>query len=264
MPKTFIVLWLCCSCCSGAAGMFFHDSLYVQRSQTGGATITVHSAVSGIKIYSDTVLLGATPLDSLQIGEGKHILTFVNPEAIKWRYSSIVETVTVHPSEHLCRTVSFPIIYHITSTPFNAMVQYGDSVIGQTPLLLSGTLRAGQIIISKEGYQAAILSLNTDNFEVHAELRPLEHTVPHTRSMYLADIQPKNNLPIYITTGTSVISGVIAAYCKIKADSYYNDYQINRNPHTLNDVKRLDTLSGISLAVSEVSLVMLSYFLISR
>ena len=61
-----------------------------------------------------------------------------------------------------------------------------------------------------------------------------------------------------------VLGGVVAACCKIKADSYFDDYLLSGNPKTLADVRRLDTIAGISLAAGEVSLLTLCYFLISR
>lgn len=224
----------------------------------------MHSSTEGIKVYSDTLLLGVTPIDSVQMQEGTHVIAFIHPEARNWQYSSMVETLVVHPAEHLARTVNFPFVYHITSTPYGAAVQYGDSVIGQTPLLLTAISVGRLLSISKEGYESVTIPLSTSYPEVHVDLHPLRGALTPGGSIYLADAQSKSSLPIYLTTGTSVLTGVVAAYCKIKADSYYKDYQQTGNPSKLSQVRTLDTVSGISLAASEISLLMLSYFLLSR
>ncbi len=250
------------------SGVIPLDSSFVQPASQdkshASATLTVRSSPDSVFIYIDTLLIARTPIDSVIVQEGTHVIVAVHPDADIWEYQSMRETLSVHPSEHIFRTFNFPPVYHITSTPFDAAVEFGDSIVGSTPLLLVMNDDKKDVKVFKEGYEPASILLEAGRPEIHVQLTPLTGAVNTSRSIYLANIQSKNNFPVYLSTGTTVLTGVLAAYCKIKADSYYADYQRSGDPLTLNRVKTMDAVSGVSLAASEISLLVLSYFLMSR
>jgi hypothetical protein len=86
-----------------------------------------------------------------------------------------------------------------------------------------------------------------------------------TRPRYaLSSEAPRGQLPIYLSTAATILTGFAAVYLKMKADSYYDDYQLTGNPGTLNRTRGYDTASGIALAASEISLLTLTFILLSR
>ena len=76
--------------------------------------------------------------------------------------------------------------------------------------------------------------------------------------------QPPNNFPLYASSGGAVVFGIAAAFLKIRSDNYYAEYRLTGDQARLDQVRRLDTASGIALAVSEASLFWLTYTLLSR
>ena len=251
-----LVLLATADCC---AVILLDDS-----TQADGARITIRSNIPGVTVFSDSAYLGTTPIDSVQLKAGTHILKFLHPETRNWLHPAIIETVLLAPLEHLYRTIEFPVLYYITSDPYGATVRSGDSLLGQTPLIVSSQSAKNVITIAKDGFEDISIPLNTDQQSVHVMLVRLNGTMLDQRSQYLSSEQSNSSLNIYVTTGTTVITGLAAAYFKIKADSYYSDYQRTNDPSLLNKVRTYDTIAGISLSVSEISLFVLSYLLLSR
>lgn len=226
------------------------------EAQTG-ARLTVRAPVPGLAVMLDSVQVGRTPLDSLPIGEGVMVLRVLPLAGRSWSGPVVIETLAVRAGDHVVRDVEFPAIRRVTSEPFGAGVFYGDSLLGATPMLLPGGIDGGMVRITLAGYEDAVVPFTGD---LHVVLAPRAGTVPS----YLATEISGNMTPVYAATGATVLAGAAAAYFKIKADSHYADYRRSGSDADLDKVQRYDLLSGISLAVSEISLFVLTYQLLSR
>ncbi len=254
MKTKLFIFALACLCRNICCG----QSLDTVLSQQ--AMLTVHSNVSGVKVISDSTLLGISPVDSLTIPSGTHVFRYIHPDIHNWLLPAKIETILVHPSEHIVRSVDFPAVYQLYSEPSGAIVRHNDSIIGQTPLLIALSSSHGILNLSKTGYSDVQMPLPSEGGSVFAVLPSNNERV----SPFVDNEQIKNLTPVYLTSGAAVVSGAIAAYFKIKADNMYTEYRGTGDPGILAQVRRYDTVSGIALSASEVSLFMLSYFLLSR
>ncbi|MBI3194510.1 MAG: PEGA domain-containing protein, partial [Ignavibacteriae bacterium] len=70
--------------------------------------LSVKSETEKCNVYLDSLLIGETPLDSVSINSGTHVLRFVQPGTRSWYQVPIVETVSVANGEHLKRTIVLP------------------------------------------------------------------------------------------------------------------------------------------------------------
>jgi hypothetical protein len=242
-----------------SAVSFFEDSL-----QTTGASVTFQSDRAGVKVYDDTLLIGTTPFNSVQVEAGTHIFRYVHPEERSWLYTAIRETVTLAASEQHTCVINFPVIFHITSEPYGAMIRSGDSVLGQTPLLVPSDSVGNIITLMKDGYETAEIPLYTDQQNIHIKLVKINGALLDEKAEYLSGEPSHSNTNIYIATGATVVTGIAAVYFKTKADSYYGEYRLTNDPRLLDKVRTYDTVSGISLAASEIGIFVLSYLLLSR
>ena len=166
------------------------------------ARLSVRSNIAGARVLDDSVFLGVAPLDSVPIKPGTHILRCISP-GVSWFSTPVVETVYVHASESLVRTVDFPVLN------------------------------------SRNVASAATASA-------------------------LAKEQSISNFPVYASTASAVVTGVVAAYFKIRADNSYADFRQNGDPGLLDQVHNLDRASGIALAACQASLLFLTYSLLTR
>lgn len=238
------------------------DTTAPARPATG--ILEIGSPVPGVNVYSDSQHLGTTPLAPACLDEGIHILRYVPPDADRWPSACVIETLTIKPGDHIVRTLDFPPVYHITTEPYGATVRRNGLDIGETPLDLRLSSTKELITVARDGYEAAAVPLTGEERHVHVFLHSKGGEPPDARSVYLSGEQSKSSLPIYITTGATVLTGAAAAFFKIKADNYYDDYKKTGNEGSLAQVRSLDLASGVSLAASELSLLTLAYFLLSR
>ena len=225
--------------------------------------LEIRSTPPGARVYADTQYLGSTPL-SASLNDGSHILRYVPPDADRWLSVTVIETLTVHPGDQLLRTIEFPILYHITTEPYGATVRRNGVPVGKTPLDLRLSSMKDLITVTRDGYNEATVPLTGDEHRVHVLLRSLGGEMADRQSVYLSREQSRSPVPIYITTGATILTGAAAAFFKIRADNYYSDYKRTGNEGSLAQVHGLDVASGVSLAASELSLMALAYVLLSR
>ena len=222
--------------------------------------LKVKSVRQPVLVYNDTTLLGETPLSQL-FPAGRHIIRFASPGK-DWNTFSVAETIMVQPGDTLVRNIAVPTYYSVTSEPYGAQVIMNDSVIGSTPFLLVSTTETQSITLVKEEYEPENIFLSPDLPHVHILLKPQpEKSLPRS---YLSNPKPYNDTPIYLSTAATILGGITAAYCKVKADNLYAEYQQTGDASLISRVKSYDTASGIALGLSEAGLVFLSYLLLSR
>jgi len=221
----------------------------------------VNSRIDGVKVYVDSVAIGATPLAGASISPGNHIVRYYHPDTSRWPVSIIVETLTVSSSAPVERSVNFPSVYHFNSEPYGAAIRVGDSTIGTTPMYYAGFLGGDVVYFSKPGYDEASVLASAEGGEVYTVLHG---GPPGDRSPLMASDQGKSLVPIIVASGTTVISGSLAAYFKIKADKSYDEYLATGNPGALNRVNTFDKYSAIALVASQLSVIALSYLLLSK
>ena len=235
-----------------------------KKKRNRGGIISVRSEFTGVRVFIDTTFLGTTPVENYVVAEGAHVLRFIHPANNEWLNSTVVETIFVHPSDHIERTAIFPHRWTIRSEPYGAIVQHQDSVIGTTPMILSAISAKYIIRLTKENFQDIIIPLSNTGGEINMKMEPVERLIKNKYSSL--QIEKQSDIPssVYIAGGTVVVSGTVAAYFKIKSDRLYKDYRNTNSGSTLNQVRKLDIVSGVSLAVSEISLFLLSYLLLSK
>ena len=67
---------------------------------------------------------------------------------------------------------------------------------------------------------------------------------------------------IAIGGGIGVVGGIAAAYFKIKADGYYDEYLLTGDRESLRETHRFDTMAAVTLALSQIGLAIVAYCLL--
>jgi len=153
----------------------------------------------------------------------------------------------------------------ITSEPYGAAILYRDSLLGETPFIFSTYAEQGIVRISRDGYENLSLAFDTSTSLLHGSLVPgLGPRNNFGQSIYLDKEESKNILPVVVTASSAVVTGIAAAYFKIRADNLYSDYKTTGNAGQLDRIRQLDLASAVALGASQLSLILLTYFLLSR
>jgi hypothetical protein len=181
----------------------------------------------------------------------------------EWGAPAISETLTVHAGDRIERDYQIPTLYHIASEPYGADVFLRDSLVGHTPCALALASSNRFIRLEADGYENTELPLDPAETSVRVVLSPRE-VLTNTKGDALSHPEKINNAPLYAIGAATVVSGVLAATCKIKADNIYGDYRSTGDGSVVPSVHTYDTISGISLAATQVGVILLSYLLLSR
>jgi len=150
----------------------------------------------------------------------------------------------------------------INTQPSGADVIYKDSVLGKTPLILYTINDNDLIKIKKNGYKTSEIMIDVSNPNIYL---PLETTLSLENSnIYLQKDAIHFKPSIYFAGGSAIIFGVNAAWLKLKADKYYNEYKLNGDSNVLKRMKKYDRLSAVSLVACQLSSIMLTYLLLNN
>lgn len=171
-----------------------------------------------------------------------------------------------NPNAQQTDSTSAGYMYFINSNPFNAEVYYKDSLLGLTPLrFLSDEKLSGNILVKKKNYKENIFNIGEYDFSRGIEIM-LVSKLPVTEKVVIKDKRTgfiKNRSLIkVITSGVlAVTTGALAYTAKEKANDFYNHYLSDRSQINLDKANKYDLYSGISLAVMQISIAGLIYFL---
>ncbi|MCX6165384.1 MAG: hypothetical protein NTU73_11105 [Ignavibacteriae bacterium] len=157
-------------------------------------------------------------------------------------------------------------LYFINSNPFNAEVYFKDSLLGLTPVRFASSEKfTGNILLKKKGFKDESFNLEEYNFEKGNEIF-LKSIFSVEEKIVIKDrgtnFGKKRNLTGIITSGIlAITTGMLAYNTKEKANDFYNQYLDNRSQDNLDKSNKYDLYSGISLAIMQVSIAGLIYFL---
>jgi hypothetical protein len=225
--------------------------------------LTIDCNIEGAEIFIDTTYLGTTPLKDYPIHPGSYLLLVISPNSRNWYRTTFSDSIVVHESENIKKYIILDNIYYINSVPSGAKVLFNDSIIGITPMILSGKINQNFIRIFKDGYQQVSIPLDKNETHLNVTLFPLASSSDY-QNPYLSSDGTKLPISIYLSAGASLVTGVAAALYKIQADDNYKKYRLTADETYLKKVKKFDLIAGISLAACEVSSFILAYLVLDQ
>ncbi len=246
--------------CLPVAAQEAEDTTAVQTSPAG--SLTIETDPPGALVFLDGDSVGITPLTISTPPSGKRHLLLVPREATHWLIDPIIDTIDIDPTTTQTKRYVFSQKLLLVSTPAEAQVFLGDSLIGTTPLVVHGG--RGPLRIQKMGYADTTLDIShaTRGILATSLKKVWQSTVEE--SIFKDSEESGSSLRLYITGVTTVLTGATSAYFKVKADNRYSQYRRTGDPNQLAEVNRLDTAAAIALAATQLSLGLFTYFLLTE
>jgi len=140
----------------------------------------------------------------------------------------------------------------LNSNPQDVYVFYKDSLIGNTPLFIQ--TRFKNLTLRKLGYEDT--SILSDNITPGKIVFMNYNGQKKEKTFFEKDIFK------ILTTGIIVLGGT-TAYFKLKADNKFDEYEFTGNSKLLDDTRKYDLISGITMAALQINFgLLLYYFLI--
>lgn len=227
-------------------------------SSQGRATLSVKSSTGDMDVFVDSDFLGKTPLVDAAIPAGSHIVRYLHPDHRSWSHAPLSETLIVADGENYTRTITPKVPTLVTSEPFGATVEEADTLLCTTPCIMGSIAEVRTFRIAKEGYVQREAIVFPGTARVHLVLVP-DSTEAGKKEVGREIRYSSNTVSIFATGTAAILSGVAAAFFKIKADNLHAEYQRTGDQRLLDRIRSYDRVAGISLAASELSLILLSY-----
>ncbi|MBI5475279.1 MAG: hypothetical protein HY964_00915 [Ignavibacteriales bacterium] len=232
-------------------------------SDANRTEISIHSNIPA-EIFLDSISIGITPIETYKISPGTHHIKAISLPCSNSNQNIYLDTINLSSGVSLKKEIELHRGSAIHTEPFGANLFFNDSLIGTSPFILPDLKDGSVLKIKRPGYSDTSIFLSENLSITKILLQPVFKKGEAGHSEYLINNGAKSTLPLYISGGTAIAGGVAAAYLKISADRLYNEYRMNQNDETLSKVKRKDTISAVSLIISQVSLVIFSYLLFSQ
>lgn len=232
------------------------------------ATITFLTDVDSARVIIDGSFVGCTPVTVDTLQPGMHEVRLFHPDVENWLTERVTDSINVSPGDVRTLRYAFVPRYLLRSIPDGAEVYLGDSLVGAAPSIIRITSRMeGQTIqLRKEGYETIpVQPAHSERGVITVMLPPLWRQGSQKEAVFREEMtNGKRNLRLYIAGTATVLSGVAAAYFKVLADNRYDEYLRTGNPALRTETNKLDTASGVALAITQIGLGLFTYFLLSE
>ena len=226
-------------------GILFPAFLNAQNCK---ASINISTDLDSALIYINKNFAGKGSVKT-ELEKGIYIIT-ANEPAYIWNAKSITDTLKVYDcSESKNLIMNFNNSYYLQTDPQDASVYLRDSLIGYTPLFVSGYFN--MVELKKPGFEDKSLAVNSLPSKSIVKMNYIG--IPNGKSFFQRGI-------FKILVGSIVVLGGVTAYFKLKADDRFSQYQATGESGLLKQTKRYDMISGITMGALEINFGVLMYY----
>jgi hypothetical protein len=185
-----------------------------------------------------------------------------------WNATVLEEAVSAASGDTLEKRLTLQRTLSIHTDPPGGAVLLDGKVVGMTPLYTrNASSLAGVWVIHKPGYDSLRIppgAIGQGYMTLHLE--PVSGLRP---GPLLGDLRgplpvATDRWPTYLSGAAMIVSGVASAYLKDQANREFDRYLLSKDPASLSSTRRLDRGAAITLAISQISFVVLSYLLLGE
>ena len=242
-------------------------SLYAQDVEWTDPTLAwlyIACDMEGLDVEIDGNRIGTTPIDSIAVPSGSHIVRVKHPDPLRWSAEDWKTVVHLVPGERRILRVVLPRRVWISSDPSGASVQYGETTVGITPLsVVFSPLDPKRVALSMQGYEPVVVTLS----ESIPSLLHLNLTAGKGDRSDKSGLRRSQRRWMIVTGIVAMIAGASGAYFRHRADRAYERYQktgdLDLMEQYFDSARRFDTISGLCFGCGELSLG-ISLFLFVR
>lgn len=227
--------------------------------------ITVQAGPQRADVFVDSVFLGKSPIEKAAIPAGKHLLKLFFPDVMAWDRAAWADSFTVAPGEEVRKTIDPQVRVKLNSIPYGATVFQDGKELGVTPLsLVFAGVGQRRFLIRKEGYQESeINSADMTTPSRIVQLAPLAGPEDIRGDIILGNINKTEHWYTVVSGATMIVSGILSAYLKDKANREFDRYLESQNIDFLNSTNSLDRQASTAFILTQISFGVLIYLLLS-
>ncbi len=229
--------------------------------------LTVMSEPEQCWVRIDSVLVGKTPLENLELHVGDHTVTIYPPQKGLWNIEEKTYHISISKESPANLNAIFSNPVYINTMPFGATLFSDTTNYGNTPLYLPFEKNKGKSFrLVKNGYKPYEFRLTTPA-SILAELEQDANYSEEKAKPQLLGLIPRRHVKSKFTLlAVSVATHWASFYFKNRANNNFEKYEASSDPVQTekfwNSTKKYDRLSDITLGISYASLAGLIYMVI--
>ena len=239
----------------------------VRPADDSSGTVSILTTPAGADVYVDSMFLGKSPVRSIPVKQGRHMVRAYYPSVFSWKSLSVVDSIDVAQGRSLKKHVLMGTVLRVQADPPGSTVTLGGALAGTAPLYLqSPEILHEDILISKLGYDTLVIPFGElSRSFIHVRLHPRPGSLRDLSAGGIVSSTPTTDHWLtYASGATMIASGVVSAYLKDRANRAFDSYMITKDAGGLSATRRLDTGAAAALAVSQISFAILAYILLSE
>ncbi len=218
------------------------------KAQESKADVFIKCSTDSAVIFINKKIVGKGSV-KLRLNEGKYYLMIVSDTLLWGNRQVIYDTLKIYKSKKYNFSYKFRQAFYLRTKPEDAFVYKTDSLIGYTPLFLFENFDV--LRLEKNGYETKRILSNQFNYNKVVDLK-------FNGKVFEKPIYERNIFKILI--GTIVILGGTTAFFKLKADNYFGQYQNTGKSEFLNQTRKYDLISGITMGALQINFGILIYY----
>jgi len=200
-----------------------------------------------VQIFLDDSLISDSNYSEIELPYGDYNLSVVKNNSL-WNAKTFKNSIHLQDCEIKKVFYSDKNKIYLDSSPQDAYVFKGDSLIGHTPLFINKSVN--NLMLRKPGYTDLALPNNLLAERVKFNL----HFTGVTKQESFF-----NSTAFKILAGTVITLGAVTAYYKLKADDRFDEYKITHKQELLDQTKRYDLISGITFTALQINFGFILY-----
>ncbi|NQT26048.1 PEGA domain-containing protein [candidate division KSB1 bacterium] len=202
--------------------------LFAAQEETG--MLSIHSEISGLTVWVDSIQIGQTPIDSLPLAPGLHTLRVKHPDPHSWMAKDWENSVQIHSGKITSEVVQFPKSIWISSQPEYAQLFIHNQLAGLTPRYILCPDSGLALRFEKPGFQSKYLFLNPNQGPfINITMMP----IPDFKFEH-QDESVFQSRKVWMTGLISLTSGIAGYVFKHLAERSYDRYLEASRPSDMN------------------------------
>ncbi len=219
--------------------------------QSSKTKVIIKTIPDNINIFLNNNFIGKGTA-AVKLAKGKYEIS-AKESPIIWDAKTISDSLDITGLEKDTSIIfDFTKVLYLNTAPEDANIYNGDSLIGFTPMFVP--LKDDSLMLRKKGYLSKSIMAAPKYSDDIIKLDAISRA-KHTNFF--------SGKAFKILVGSIVVLGAATAYFKLKADDQFSQYENTGEQSLLDQTRKYDLISGITLGALEINFGILMYYFLS-
>lgn len=213
----------------------------ILQAQDCKSKLVIETDLTSVNILINDSLVSESFVYSTELPDGFYKIV-VMENVDRYDAKMFIDTIELKNCEEKKLVYKIQEKVYLDSSPQDAYVFSGDSLLGNTPLFIPKSL--SELKLSKPQYEVKTLSRDQFLSVTKVDLKFIGN---HKEESFFY------STTFQILAGTALVLGAASAYYKLKADDAFDEYQFRGNKDKLDETNTYDVVSGVTFTALQIN-----------